>query len=80
VKIGKINVIINTISYLGMHRIVKLPDTGQNVISDIRYSIGYPRREFLRDGYPTGFRECLLKKKVYRNKDCNFATMNTFIF
>ena len=60
-----------------MHRIVKLSDTGyrisgQNVSSDIQHSIGYPRRQFLRVGYPTGFRENVSsKKKAYREKDCD---------
>jgi len=46
------------IIYKDVSRIVKLLDIGyrifeQNVTLDIRYPLGYPRRRFLRVGYPT---------------------------
>ena len=54
--------------------------SGQNTISDILYLIGYLRRQFLWieyltfSGYLIGFRVSS-KKKVYKEKDCNFVTI-----
>jgi len=54
------------------HKIIGYQISGQNITLDIRYPIGYPRRQFLRVGYirPDSEKKKPMRKKIVILQQC----------